>query len=40
MYVVFIILLENYEKAVHMHNYNFFRKGLCFNYHIHEGWAS
>ena len=30
MYVVFITLLQNYEKAVHAHNYRFFWKGLCF----------
>ena len=27
MYVIFIILLQNYEKAVHVHNYRFFWKG-------------
>ena len=25
---------RNYEKAVYMHNYRFFWKGLCFNYLI------
>ena len=34
MYAIFKILLENYEKAVHAHNYRFFWKGLCFNYLI------
>ena len=32
MYVIFIILLQNYEKAIHAHNYRFFWKGLCLNY--------
>ena len=44
MYVIFIILLLNYENTVHAHNYRFFWKGLCFNYpistlsplHMHE----
>ena len=34
MYVILIILLQNYEKAVHAHNYMFFWKGLFFNYFI------
>ena len=34
MYVIFLILLQNYEKAVHVNNYMFFWKGLCFNYFI------
>ena len=34
MYVIFIILLQNYEKAIHAHNYRFFWKELCFNYLI------
>ena len=32
MYVVFIILLQNNEKAVDGHSYRFFCKGLGFNY--------
>ena len=28
MYVIFIILLQNYEKTVHVHNYMFFWKGM------------
>ena len=31
MYVIFRILLQNYEKAIHTHNYRFFWKGMCFN---------
>ena len=34
VYVIFVILLQNYEKAIHAHNYRFFWKGLCFNYLI------
>ena len=32
MYVIFIIFLQNYEKAVHANNHRFFWKGLCLNY--------
>ena len=47
MYVTFITLLENYEIAIHAHNYRFFWKELCFNYlistlwifQLYEGWA-
>ena len=47
MYVIFIILFSNYEKAVHVPNYRFFWKGLCFNYlistlsslHMHENFS-
>ena len=28
MYVIFIILLQNYEKTVHVHNYMFYWKGM------------
>ena len=34
MHIIFIILLQNYEKAVHAQNYRLFWKGLCFNYLI------
>ena len=34
MSVIFIFLLQNYEKAIYAHNYRFFWKGLCFNYLI------
>ena len=34
MNVIFIILLQNYEKGVHVHNYWFFWNGLNFNYFI------
>ena len=34
MYAIFKILLQNYEKAVHAHNYRLFWKGLCFKYLI------
>ena len=38
MHVVFIILLLNYEKTVHVHNYRFFWNGPCFNYPISTLW--
>ena len=38
MYVTFITLLENYEIAIHAHNYRFFWKELCFNYLISTLW--
>ena len=31
---MYVTILYNYEKAVHMHNYWFFWKILCFNYLI------
>ena len=34
MYVICISLVQKYEKAVHVHNYRFFWKRLCFNYLI------
>ena len=40
MCVIFIILLKNYEKAVHAHNYRFLWKGLCFNYLISPLYGS
>ena len=40
MCVIFIILLKNYEKAVHAHNYRFLWKGLCFNYLISTSHGS
>ena len=32
IYVVFIILLQNYEKTVDVHNYRLLWKGLGLNY--------
>ena len=34
IYVIFIILLQHYEKAVHVPNYRFFWKELSFNYYF------
>ena len=31
MYIIFMILSQNYEKAVHVDNYRLLWKGLCFN---------
>ena len=38
MYVIFVILFQNYEKAIHAHNFRLFWKGLCFNYLISTLW--
>ena len=38
MYVIFIILWQNYEKFVHAHNYTFLWNGMCFNYFVLTLW--
>ena len=29
---MYVVILYNYEKAVHAHNHRFFWKRMCFNY--------